>query len=309
MVEPLGTRIARRTGAVQRAARFAVKNALGKRVRILVELRWRLGDEIMAIPVYEAIKYAYPRSELSVACTYPELLQGNPYVDCIYAAGARVNPGAFDRCIDLRDASRTVPRRKHYCSRANVEELDITPKLYWPHDAPPIDMDAAGPPWVALSTGATWDTKRWPLASWHALADALSRRGFRLVQLGHDDEQLGLTHDLVGRTNVREAGEVLRRCALFIGSDSGLLHLAAACRTPAIGLFGPTSPAILFTHSQDVSPILNQRECQGCWNESLAMREPGVCPLNVDGCLSTIESDVVLAAALERLEHANAACA
>jgi ADP-heptose:LPS heptosyltransferase len=48
--------------------------------------------------------------------------------------------------------------------------------------------------------------------------------------------------DLVGRTDLLTAAAVLRRCVLFIGNDTGLMHIAAASGTPTLGLFGP-SPA------------------------------------------------------------------
>ena len=47
--------------------------------------------------------------------------------------------------------------------------------------------------------------------------------------------------DLVGRLEIPEAAAALARCALFVGNDSGLMHLAAAVGTPTLGLFGPTS--------------------------------------------------------------------
>jgi ADP-heptose:LPS heptosyltransferase len=46
--------------------------------------------------------------------------------------------------------------------------------------------------------------------------------------------------DLVGRVDLLTAAAVLARCALFIGNDTGLMHLAAACGTPTLGLFGPS---------------------------------------------------------------------
>jgi len=48
--------------------------------------------------------------------------------------------------------------------------------------------------------------------------------------------------DLVGAVDLPTAAACLRRCALFVGNDSGLMHLAAAAGTPTLGLFGP-SPA------------------------------------------------------------------
>ncbi len=47
--------------------------------------------------------------------------------------------------------------------------------------------------------------------------------------------------DLCGRLTLPEASACIMRCALFIGHDSGLTHLAAATSTPTLGLYGPTS--------------------------------------------------------------------
>ena len=48
--------------------------------------------------------------------------------------------------------------------------------------------------------------------------------------------------DLVGTLSLPEVAAVLARCSLFVGNDSGLMHLSAATGTPTLGLFGP-SPA------------------------------------------------------------------
>ena len=50
----------------------------------------------------------------------------------------------------------------------------------------------------------------------------------------------GRVIDLVGRTDLLTAAAVLRRSGLFIGNDTGLMHLAAAAGTPTLGLFGPS---------------------------------------------------------------------
>ena len=48
--------------------------------------------------------------------------------------------------------------------------------------------------------------------------------------------------DLVGRVDPLQAAACLERCRLFVGNDSGLMHVAAAVGMPTVGLFGP-SPA------------------------------------------------------------------
>jgi ADP-heptose:LPS heptosyltransferase len=46
--------------------------------------------------------------------------------------------------------------------------------------------------------------------------------------------------DLVGAVDLPTAVACLRRCRVFLGNDSGLMHLAAAAGTPTLGLFGPS---------------------------------------------------------------------
>lgn len=46
--------------------------------------------------------------------------------------------------------------------------------------------------------------------------------------------------DLVGKLTLPEVAAVLARAALYVGNDSGLMHIAAATGAPTLGLFGPT---------------------------------------------------------------------
>lgn len=50
--------------------------------------------------------------------------------------------------------------------------------------------------------------------------------------------------DLVGRVDLLTAAAALRRCVLFIGNDTGVMHIAAAMGTPTLGLFGPSRPEL-----------------------------------------------------------------
>jgi ADP-heptose:LPS heptosyltransferase len=49
--------------------------------------------------------------------------------------------------------------------------------------------------------------------------------------------------DLAGKLSLPEVAACLSRAALFVGNDSGLMHLAAAAGAPTLGLFGPTNAA------------------------------------------------------------------
>ena len=112
-------------------------------------------------------------------------------------------------------------------------------------------------PWIALGPTANWDRKVWPAERFAALYRALTApgaplHGARAAILGGPGPQeaamaapvlaaLGdRAVDLVGRISLPEAAAVLARSALFVGNDSGLMHLSAATGTPTLGLFGPS---------------------------------------------------------------------
>jgi ADP-heptose:LPS heptosyltransferase len=113
----------------------------------------------------------------------------------------------------------------------------------------------AGPPIIGLGPTANWAPKVWPAerfaALFRALRDGPLPRAIPAIFAGPGDAERAMAApllaalpdavDLVGRLSLPEVAACLARCAVFIGNDSGLMHLAAAAGAPTLGLFGPTS--------------------------------------------------------------------
>ncbi len=106
-------------------------------------------------------------------------------------------------------------------------------------------------PVIALGPTANWDGKIWPAERFVALYHALGAKipGARPAIFGGTGEAetrraapvlaaLPDAINLVGKLSLPEAAACLRGSRIFIGNDSGLMHLAAAAGTPALGLFG-----------------------------------------------------------------------
>ena len=96
-----------------------------------------------------------------------------------------------------------------------------------------------GGPVLALGPTANWVRKVWPPDRFLTLARLLTGAQERDMAAPVLAGLPGAI-DLVGTLDLPEAAAVLARCALFVGNDSGLMHLSAATGTPTIGLFGPT---------------------------------------------------------------------
>lgn len=109
-------------------------------------------------------------------------------------------------------------------------------------------------PIIVLAPTANWGPKVWPAdrfaAAFRSLEASVSPNAVAVVLGGAGPDERAMAApllsalpealDLVGAVSLPEAAAVLQRATLFIGNDSGLMHLAAAAGAPTIGLFGPT---------------------------------------------------------------------
>lgn len=112
-------------------------------------------------------------------------------------------------------------------------------------------------PIIGLGPTANWTGKLWPAERFAELFNTLRDGplpGARAaIFAGPGPQEAALAEpllaalpdaiDLTGRLNLSQAAACLARCAMFIGNDSGLMHLAAAAGAPTLGLFGPTPSA------------------------------------------------------------------
>ena len=104
---------------------------------------------------------------------------------------------------------------------------------------------------VLLNPGAGWGAKQWPAERYGEVAKRLAEDGVRsLVNFGPGEELLASAVEAAsGGTaqgvtcSLTELIAITRRARLFIGGDTGPMHLAAALGVPVVAIFGPTNPA------------------------------------------------------------------
>ncbi|HXG66840.1 MAG TPA: glycosyltransferase family 9 protein [Blastocatellia bacterium] len=109
-----------------------------------------------------------------------------------------------------------------------------------------------GPRFAILNPGGGWATKLWPAERFGQIADWLwEERGLvSFITYGPGEEALAQAvaagafsgKALPLATTLKQFVALARRAALFVGGDTGPLHLAAAAGTPIVGIYGPTAP-------------------------------------------------------------------
>jgi len=124
------------------------------------------------------------------------------------------------------------------------------------HERAAETLVPSGGPVLAIGPASNWRGKQWRAERFAELAQRLTRpdgvlSGARvaIMAAAHERSQAepllaaippDRVIDLIGRTDLLTASAVLRRAALFIGNDTGLMHIAAASGVPTLGLFGPS---------------------------------------------------------------------
>jgi lipopolysaccharide heptosyltransferase II len=165
---------------------------------------------------------------------------------------------------------------------------------------------------LALAPGARWATNRWPPEAFAAAARRLAEeRGWKIVVLGGgpDTSVAGVVAlmlenagaaplNLAGRLSLLESAAVLLNCDLLLTNASGLMHVAAALRVPAVVLFGSTVPAFGFAPYRSPARVLGIEglPCRPCTH-----RGRTACPLGHFKCMREIEPDRVIESARELL--------
>jgi heptosyltransferase-2 len=220
----------------------------------------------------------------------------------------------FGLLNDVRWGERRLPRMIDQCGVLALAP-DAPKPAEWP--LPELRVPAAeiadwrvrmglsddGRSVVGLCPGAVGPAKRWTVEGYRVLADRLGREGRAVWVFGGPGERELAEEIAQAGPHVRNlTGNDLRNAILglaasrvAVSNDSGLLHVAAAAGTPAIGIFGPTSP----WHWAPLNPLASVIEtatelpCRPC-------HKP-VCRLEHHRCMRDIAPEQVVAATLRAL--------
>jgi heptosyltransferase-1 len=132
----------------------------------------------------------------------------------------------------------------------------VTTTIQFPRDdsaenATTKTLGEIGQTFVLINPGAGWAAKQWPAERYGEVARELAKAGLApLINFGPGEKELALAVESASHgaarlisCSIAELIALTRRARLFVGGDTGPLHLAAALGVPVIAIFGPTDPA------------------------------------------------------------------
>jgi heptosyltransferase-2 len=160
----------------------------------------------------------------------------------------------------------------------------------------------------AIAPGASYGAaKCWPPERFALLADRLiSECGADVIFFGTPGEKeiaAGILSkmksraiSLVGETSMRDLAALFVSCSVFIGNDSGAMHVAAAAGLPVIGIFGSTDPEGTAPVTEQFTLIREAVSCSPCF-----LRR---CPVD-HRCMTRITVETVFTAAMRVKNSSN----
>ncbi len=273
------------------------------------------GDHLMLTAVLEGIRKEKPDIRFRLVARHPELFHRAPNVDEAYSL-RRMKKYFPDRLARYRDAGHRPPE-----ARLGQESGHLIDDVY---DAVGIaTRDRPRQPIIRLSPGEEQYRRRWldglpgprvavvahgkpdvrlpnkvyPADQWTTLAGLLVRETPTVLQLGSslDGPALPGAHDLRD-IGFRKTAAVLRRCDLLICHVGGIMHLAAATRTPAVVLYGAAEHPSISGYPWNRN-LFTPITCGPCWRRD-------VCPHHT--CMRFLTPELVIAQFRTALEHLRA---
>ena len=181
--------------------------------------------------------------------------------------------------------------RRHYARLADAPDAEKLPEVRLRVDPAQIAatqkrFDLRGR-YAVLCPGAEYGpAKRWPY-----FTELAGRIGMPVVLLGSAKDAAAATGingtNLVGKTTLDEAIDLIAGAEVVVSNDSGLMHVAAALGRPLVALFGSSSPEKTPPAPGRSQVLWLKVECSPCYERE--------CPLGHFKCMREMSVDMVLA--------------
>ena len=269
-----------------------------------------IGDVLMCTVALREFKRENPKSRLHFAIdqsstydnTYYKLIKNAPFIDEILDSKF-VRSSRYDFYKDIttvcimeeRGSKYPRGRIEIFSEAINVKNIQNTVPFYLETNEEKEEMDVIfkqynGKKKFFIHTASNEGKRSYNINNTVSLVKMIKEEYKDCVIFISDFNKLYSSWDSIGVVNIsdldiRDTASYIKRCDLFIGPDSGLMHLAAAVHTKSLVIFGSIPPETRVkyykTHS---SIVLEGLSCLGCWYKP--------CPHNIR-CMKDLKAERV----------------
>ena len=159
--------------------------------------------------------------------------------------------------------------------------------------------------WVALNPGASWPSKLWGCDRYAAVCDKLADAGIPVVTIWGPGEE-GLVDGIMKKvkskpsvapkTSIKQLACLLENAGLYVGGDTGPLHMAVAMGTQVVGIYGPSDPKRNGPYGGGHRVLQADIECASCWKRVCSSME----------CMERVSVDDVAKAVISKIHTTEA---
>jgi lipopolysaccharide heptosyltransferase I len=304
----------RRVNAVANVIRL-IKDIRAVHYELVIDLHGQLRSALFAMASQAPVRIGFDRPVRRAASTF----QGRPLGNIPVHGWAGAREGswlAYSHRIPI--PTLEVHSVDRYLWLGNLLGFDNDPPVFNLPASPEAEARIAGHlaahaargrPLAILVPGTMWETKHWTPEGFAGVARGLAGLGLLPIFIGSKEEQAlnGAIHaevpgstDFTGQTSLADAVSLIRRAAVVVTNDSGLMHVAAALGRPVVSIFGPTNPVQVGPYGQPGSVVRLNLACSPCNYRRLIQ-----CP-NGHACMRDLTVEMVMDRVREVLSAASA---
>jgi GT2 family glycosyltransferase/ADP-heptose:LPS heptosyltransferase/predicted SAM-dependent methyltransferase len=290
--------------------------------KILLKRRAALGDVILTTPIARRLREIHGSDALiDVASDCGSIYVGNPYINNVY--GNHHSTVGYDEIIDLNFAYERTPEQHiiesytHVAFPAGVDAAYDKRTELFPTDADKdfvlskLRESALKPEnCVIMHCAVSWKNRTWPKNRWEETAAMIAKMDRRVIIIGAGADykfQAANVFDFTAKFTIQQLSYLIGMCAVFVGNDSGLLHVAGTTKTPIVGIFTSAKgewrvPFRNGEYGGDCAIIKPMVDCYGCLSKE---NRPAVfcdCRRGDYACLGQITPEMVSTAVKGFLE-------
>jgi heptosyltransferase-3 len=282
------------------------KGSLAAQSRLIAGLRSRRFDTVLDLTDGDRSAFLSWISGASVRIGFNDehRWRGKYYTQVVQSM-----PGVqhrIDRDLEALKPMRIKADSKDLQLRVTLEEVDSSDQLL---DRLGVQRSQSI---VILQPGARYWFKAWPPERYAELADWLTAQYGCHVLIGGGSADLDLAQQIrqmaksrptimAGRTTIKQFAAIAKKSALFVGSDSGAMHIAAAVGTSVVALFGPSNPREWGPRGGSAEILYKEIDCRICFHPT--------CTRGEQNCMRLISVEEVIAAAQKLLRVRQSDCA